>query len=86
MAQRSSVLSPAANLTGGRTLLRLATAGSVDDGKSTLVGRLLFDTNSVLADTLDHVEQVSRRRGLDRADLNDGPHGAGVNRFGRGAG
>src|ERR687894_420543 len=55
--------------TGGRTLLRLATAGSVDDGKSTLVGRLLYDTNSVLADTLDHVEEVSRRRGLDRADL-----------------
>jgi sulfate adenylyltransferase subunit 1 len=55
--------------TGGRTLLRLATAGSVDDGKSTLVGRLLFDTNSVLTDTLDHVEQVSRRKGLDRADL-----------------
>jgi sulfate adenylyltransferase subunit 1 len=53
----------------GRTLLRLATAGSVDDGKSTLVGRLLFDTNSVLTDTLDHVEQVSRRRGLDRTDL-----------------
>jgi sulfate adenylyltransferase subunit 1 len=52
-----------------RTLLRLATAGSVDDGKSTLVGRLLFDTNSVLSDTLDHVEQVSRRKGLDRADL-----------------
>jgi sulfate adenylyltransferase subunit 1 len=55
--------------TGGRTLLRLATAGSVDDGKSTLVGRLLFDTNSVLTDTLDHVEMVSRRKGLDRADL-----------------
>jgi sulfate adenylyltransferase subunit 1 len=55
--------------TGGRTLLRLATAGSVDDGKSTLVGRLLFDTNSVLTDTLDHVEQVSRRKGLDRTDL-----------------
>ena len=35
----------------GRTLLRLATAGSVDDGKSTLVGRLLYDTNSVLTDT-----------------------------------
>ena len=69
MPQRSAVLSPTANLTGGRTLLRLATAGSVDDGKSTLVGRLLFDTNSVLADTLDHVEQVSRRKGLDRADL-----------------
>ena len=53
----------------GRTLLRLATAGSVDDGKSTLVGRLLFDTNSVLSDTLDHVEKVSKRKGLDRADL-----------------
>src|SRR4249919_2989995 len=69
MPRRSAVLSPATNLTGGRTMLRLATAGSVDDGKSTLVGRLLFDTNSVLADALDHVEQVSRRRGLDRADL-----------------
>jgi sulfate adenylyltransferase subunit 1 len=55
--------------TGGRTLLRLATAGSVDDGKSTLVGRLLFDTNSVLSDTLDHVERVSKRKGLARADL-----------------
>jgi sulfate adenylyltransferase subunit 1 len=69
MPQRSAVLSPTTNLTGGRTLLHLATAGSVDDGKSTLVGRLLFDTNSVLADALDHVEQVSRRRGLDRTDL-----------------
>jgi sulfate adenylyltransferase subunit 1 len=54
---------------GGRTMLRLATAGSVDDGKSTLVGRLLFDTNSVLSDTLDHVEKVSKRKGLARADL-----------------
>jgi len=69
MSQRSAVLSPTASLTGGRTLLRLATAGSVDDGKSTLVGRLLFDTNSVLADALDHVEQVSKRKGLDRTDL-----------------
>jgi sulfate adenylyltransferase subunit 1 len=69
MQQRSPVLSPATKLTGGRTLLRLATAGSVDDGKSTLVGRLLFDTNSVFADTLDHVEQVSKRKGLDRTDL-----------------
>ena len=34
-------------------LLRLATAGSVDDGKSTLVGRLLYDTKSVLADQID---------------------------------
>ena len=58
-----------ASLQGRRTLLRLATAGSVDDGKSTLVGRLLFDTNSVLSDTLDSIEAASRRKGLDRADL-----------------
>ena len=51
------------------TLLRLATAGSVDDGKSTLVGRLLHDSRSVLADQLDAVERVSRDRGLDIVDL-----------------
>ncbi|WP_251153087.1 GTP-binding protein [Cellulosimicrobium sp. Marseille-Q4280] len=51
------------------TLLRLATAGSVDDGKSTLVGRLLYDSKSVLADQLDAVERVSRDRGLETADL-----------------
>jgi len=51
------------------TLLRLATAGSVDDGKSTLVGRLLHDTKSVLADQMAAVERVSRDRGLAQADL-----------------
>lgn len=51
------------------TLLRLATAGSVDDGKSTLVGRLLHDTRSVLADQLAAVEQVSRDKGLTAVDL-----------------
>jgi sulfate adenylyltransferase subunit 1 len=51
------------------TLLRLATAGSVDDGKSTLVGRLLHDSKSVLVDQLDAVERVSRDRGLTSADL-----------------
>jgi sulfate adenylyltransferase subunit 1 len=51
------------------SLLRLATAGSVDDGKSTLVGRLLHDTKSVLADQLDAVERASRDRGLEAADL-----------------
>jgi sulfate adenylyltransferase subunit 1 len=51
------------------TLLRLATAGSVDDGKSTLVGRLLHDSKSVLADQLDAVERVSRHRGLAHTDL-----------------
>ena len=51
------------------TLLRLATAGSVDDGKSTLVGRLLYDSRSVLTDQLDAVERVSRDRGLEQTDL-----------------
>jgi sulfate adenylyltransferase subunit 1 len=50
-------------------LLRLATAGSVDDGKSTLVGRLLYDTESVLADQLDAVHRASADRGLTTPDL-----------------
>lgn len=50
-------------------LLRFATAGSVDDGKSTLVGRLLHDTKSVLSDQLQAVERVSNERGMDSADL-----------------
>ncbi|MEV4317923.1 GTP-binding protein [Actinocrispum sp. NPDC049592] len=50
-------------------LLRLATAGSVDDGKSTLVGRLLYDTKSVLADQLDAVHRASADRGLSTPDL-----------------
>ncbi|MET0133776.1 MAG: GTP-binding protein [Kibdelosporangium sp.] len=50
-------------------LLRLATAGSVDDGKSTLVGRLLYDTKSVLADQLDAVQRASVDRGLSTPDL-----------------
>jgi sulfate adenylyltransferase subunit 1 len=50
-------------------LLRLATAGSVDDGKSTLVGRLLYDTKSVLADQLDAVHRASVDKGLTTPDL-----------------
>jgi bifunctional enzyme CysN/CysC len=56
-------------------LLRLATAGSVDDGKSTLIGRLLFDSKQVLSDQLAHVEEVSARRGdgyVNLALLTDG--------------
>ncbi|MFD9423576.1 MULTISPECIES: sulfate adenylyltransferase subunit 1 [unclassified Streptomyces] len=51
------------------TLLRFATAGSVDDGKSTLVGRLLHDSKSVLADQLEAVERASAGRGQDTPDL-----------------
>jgi bifunctional enzyme CysN/CysC len=50
-------------------LLRFATAGSVDDGKSTLIGRLLYDSKQVLADQLEHVELTSRRMGHDFLDL-----------------
>ena len=52
-----------------RSLLRMATAGSVDDGKSTLVGRLLYDSKAILADQLAAVEQVSHDRGLAQVDL-----------------
>ena len=47
----------------GRTLLRLATAGSVDDGKSTLLGRLLHDLGALSTDTLEAVQRASTRRG-----------------------
>ncbi len=50
-------------------LLRVVTAGSVDDGKSTLVGRLLHDAKAVLTDQLTAVEVASERRGYDGADL-----------------
>ena len=50
-------------------LLRLATAGSVDDGKSTLIGRLLYDSKSILADQLEAVERTSRERGDEYTNL-----------------
>jgi bifunctional enzyme CysN/CysC len=56
-------------------LVRFATAGSVDDGKSTLIGRLLFDTKSIFEDQLEHVEETSKRRGdgyVNLALLTDG--------------
>ena len=50
-------------------LLRFTTAGSVDDGKSTLIGRLLFDSKQVFEDQLEHVTEVSRQRGNSEVDL-----------------
>lgn len=50
-------------------LLRFMTCGSVDDGKSTLIGRLLFDTKTILADTLTQIEKTSKRRGMEAVDL-----------------
>jgi len=59
----------ATDVIADRETLRLCTAGSVDDGKSTFVGRLLHDTKSVLADQLASVEQTSADRGFDGVDL-----------------
>ncbi|MFZ2853949.1 MAG: GTP-binding protein [Rhodocyclaceae bacterium] len=50
-------------------LLRFLTCGSVDDGKSTLIGRLLFDTKTILADTLHAIERTSKKRGMEAVDL-----------------
>ena len=50
-------------------ILRIATAGSVDDGKSTLIGRLLYDTRSVPKDRLEAIDAASKRRGVDFLDL-----------------
>jgi bifunctional enzyme CysN/CysC len=50
-------------------LVRLATTGSVDDGKSTLIGRMLFDTKQIFQDQLAAIEAASRRRGSDQIDL-----------------
>lgn len=50
-------------------LLRFSTAGSVDDGKSTLIGRLLYDSKSIFQDQLDSVESTSKKKGLDHIDL-----------------
>ncbi len=44
-------------------LLRLVTCGSVDDGKSTLIGRLLYDTKQIFVDQMEHIEETSKRRG-----------------------
>lgn len=51
------------------SLLRFLTCGSVDDGKSTLIGRLLYDTKAILADTLHAIEKTSARKGLKAVDL-----------------
>ena len=46
------------------TVLRFTTAGSVDDGKSTVIGRLLFDTKTILTDTLSQIEKTSKKKGM----------------------
>jgi sulfate adenylyltransferase subunit 1 len=62
-------LAPLVDTPADDGVLRFLTCGSVDDGKSTLIGRLLFDTKSILTDTLHAIERTSRRRGMDAVDL-----------------
>ena len=50
-------------------LLRFTTAGSVDDGKSTLIGRLLYDSKSIFEDQIEAIENTSRKKGLETVDL-----------------
>ena len=50
-------------------VLKIATAGSVDDGKSTLIGRLLYDTNSLTEDKIEAIEKTSRQKGYDYLDF-----------------
>ncbi|MGP3922880.1 sulfate adenylyltransferase subunit 1 [Streptomyces sp. 8N616] len=69
MTSTSSTTSAIVEEAAATSLLRFATAGSVDDGKSTLVGRLLHDSKSVLADQLEAVEHASRSRGQEAPDL-----------------
>src|SRR5689334_13346669 len=52
-----------------RELLRFTTAGSVDDGKSTLIGRLLYDSKSIFEDQIEAIKKTSERKGLSHVDL-----------------
>jgi sulfate adenylyltransferase large subunit len=74
-ASTNGHMGPARARTRTSELLRIATAGSVDDGKSTLIGRLLHDSKAIFEDQLEHVQETSERRGdgyLNLALLTDG--------------
>jgi sulfate adenylyltransferase large subunit len=71
MAEPTSSVEPGRDPAGATQmdLLRFATAGSVDDGKSTLIGRLLLDAKAIFADQLEAVEATSQSKGYDYTDL-----------------
>ena len=56
-------------MTPNTELLRFTTAGSVDDGKSTLIGRLLYDSKSIYQDQYDQIKETSSRRGEEGVNL-----------------
>ena len=62
-------LSPTSAPRPNNGLLRFLTCGSVDDGKSTLIGRLLYDSKTILADTLNAITRTSKKRGQENIDL-----------------
>ena len=68
----SAVLQDRAEFPEDHRALRFLTAGSVDDGKSTLIGRLLYDSRAILADQLDMLERKSEGEALDLSLLTDG--------------
>ncbi|HEX4598573.1 MAG TPA: GTP-binding protein [Burkholderiaceae bacterium] len=67
--RREELPDPRAAAMDDRGVLRFLTCGSVDDGKSTLIGRLLYDTKALLSDTLATLERHAQRRGLSALDL-----------------
>jgi sulfate adenylyltransferase subunit 1 len=72
MAATATMNGHPADTAGTTELLRFATAGSVDDGKSTLIGRLLFDSRAILADQLDTLEKRAAGAPIDLSLLTDG--------------
>ncbi|MGH2459381.1 MAG: sulfate adenylyltransferase subunit 1 [Chloroflexota bacterium] len=63
------MVQPPAPITATTDLLRFSTAGSVDDGKSTLIGRLMYETKSIFEDQLEAIERASRDQGADYVNL-----------------
>ena len=68
-AEKKANNKPNVNKLQNNELLRLSTAGSVDDGKSTLIGRLLYDTKSVMKDQYEAVRVTSKKKGEDEVNL-----------------
>ena len=67
--QQDILIEPAGLNGKNKSLLRFTTAGSVDDGKSTLIGRLLYDSKSIFEDQMEHIIESAKRRGRDGVDL-----------------
>ncbi len=67
--QQDIMMAPGGLNGKNKSLLRFTTAGSVDDGKSTLIGRLLYDSKSIFEDQMEHIIESGKRRGKDGVDL-----------------